>query len=139
MLEDIIVPIFVCFALPVGMVFFVMWARRNETNRKAEVALKAIENGVQINPDFFNGKTAKTPKSVKQKVFGNLKTGLILAGLGVACILPSLLADGFLKNFGFVSAALLFLGIAFIIYFFIAKKHFSKEIEAEEAQYGKAE
>jgi len=139
-MEDILVPIFVCFALPVGIVFCVMWAKRNETNRKAEVALKAIEKGAQVDPKFF-GETEKCVKTrgVKEKVFVNLKAGLILTGLGLACLAAAFLPDGNLEDFGIACTILTFLGVAFIVYFFIARKHFAKEIEAEEAKIGKAE
>lgn len=140
-LEDILVPIFVCFALPVCIVFLVMWAKRNETDRKAEVALKAIEAGIQVDPTFFGKSDAKTekPKSIKEKVFANLKTGLILAGLGIASLATSFFSDGTLKDISKGCTIFLFLGIAFIVYFFIARKHFAKEIEAEETGFNKAE
>jgi len=138
-LEDILVPIFVCFALPIGIVFCVMWAKRNETNRKAEVAMKAIEKGVQIDPSFFGEVgQGKKSKSVKEKVFGNLKSGLILSGLGIA-----LIAICFIRSLDYelqlCGAVLLCLGLAFVAFFFISKKHFAAEIKAEEDKLSQSE
>lgn len=47
-MEDILLPIFICVVLPVMIVWLVTRAKQNETNKKAEIMLKAIENGACI-------------------------------------------------------------------------------------------
>ena len=45
-MEDIILPIFMCVVMPVAIVWLVMRAKQNETNKMAEIMLKAIEAGM---------------------------------------------------------------------------------------------
>ena len=42
------VPVFICVFLPVMVVWLITRARQNETNRKAEIMIKAIEAGVDV-------------------------------------------------------------------------------------------
>jgi len=130
-LEEVVVPLGVCVVLPCLIVFLVMWARRNEINRKTEVALKAIESGQSINPEYFS--ESKKKKSVKNRVFGYLKAGLILSFIGGATAILSIsvpgIEDGDISTLGVVT---FFLGLAFIVIYFLASKHFAKEIKAEE-------
>ena len=41
----------ICVILPVMIVWIVSRVRQNEINRKAEIMLKALEAGVEINPE----------------------------------------------------------------------------------------
>lgn len=138
-LEDIFVPLGICVVLPCLIVFLVMWARRNEVNRKTEVALKAIEKGVQIDPNYFASPNFKQNKSVKAKVFRYLISGLVLSSLGLAfaviSVIPSINEPGFM----YPGAIFLILGIAFMIIYFIARRQFASEIKAEEEKLGKTE
>lgn len=137
--DDFLLPIFVCVVLPCVIVFIVMWQRRNEINRKTEVALKAIESGAQVDPNFFApAEKAKKPrKSRKEMVFRMLRDGLILASLGTAFVTISVVSaiKGEAKT-GLMTAGIiiLFLGVGFIISWAIGKQTFAAEIEAEEKQ-----
>ena len=51
---EFLLPICICVILPAMIVWFVSRARQNETNRKAEIMLKAIENGQSIDPEIFS-------------------------------------------------------------------------------------
>ena len=142
-LEDFILPISICVILPCLIVFIVQWARRNEMNRKTEVALKAIENGVQLDPDFFAGE--KKFKTRKEKIFRNLKSGLVCAGLGLGVIICSFLSvdtedcSYFDPDLLGIGAIILLIGAALIAAYFIGRKQFAAEIKAEEEKIGKAE
>lgn len=46
-MEDVLFVI-LCIALPVSIVWMVQRSRQNETNKKAEIMLKAIEAGVPV-------------------------------------------------------------------------------------------
>ena len=50
---DILTPIFICVVLPVAIVWLVMRTKQNETNKTAEIIIKAIESGNPIDQDFF--------------------------------------------------------------------------------------
>ena len=52
-MDKILVPIFICVVLPVTIVWLITRARQNETNRKTEVMLKAIEAGATVDANLF--------------------------------------------------------------------------------------
>ena len=69
-LMNILVPIAICVVLPVLIVWLIGRVRQNETNRKAEIMLKAIENGQSIDPEIF--KSNKQTTSVKKDLLDKL-------------------------------------------------------------------
>lgn len=135
---EALVPIFVCFFLPVAIVFLVMWTRRNETNKKTEIILKAIEAGQQVNPDLF--KDNSKPQTVKQSLFGKLTgacvtsmLGVVLASIGIfMCATESWnISESPAPMLAIAGGVLLAVGIALFISYFVGKKMFAKEIESE--------
>ena len=73
-------PVAICVILPVLIVYIVGRVRKNETDRKAEIMLKAIENGATVDPNFF--KPAKKQRTIKQELLEKLShqlTGTDLA------------------------------------------------------------
>lgn len=138
MLVDILVPIFICCVLPCVVVFINAWVKRNEINRRTEVALKAMETGTAIDPKLLEGNAP----GIKERVFSNLRRGLICIGLGLGVVVCCIFAkDGaFAKMWEVVfglGGALVFLGLAFVVAYFVSRAHFSAEIKAEEAKLGK--
>lgn len=78
----VLVPIAIVVVMPVLVVWLVMRARQHEVDKKAEVLLKAVENGTQIDPAFFANAGAKK-KSVKDKLMGYLTVAMIT---GTICL-----------------------------------------------------
>ncbi len=106
-------------------------------DKKTELALKAIENGAELDPDFFSNIKSST-KGFKEKVFAYMKTGIILSSIGIVFllmgfILRELIEDG-IEGFYSTAAIFIVLGIAFFLIYLIAKKKFSAEIAKEEAE-----
>lgn len=135
MLEDILIPIFICVVLPVTIVWLVTRARQNEINRRTEVMLKAIENGQEIDPNLFNN-VRKNPKSVKQELLEKFNGACITSLMGVAFLVMSLVPGINIGDFqslmvpaGFVMIAV---GIGLFISYFTGKKMLAAEIDAEE-------
>ena len=114
-MEDFLLPVFVCVVLPCVIVWITSKTRKHELDRKTELALKAIESGAQIDPNFFS--KAAPAKTIKKKIFGRLTTGCILAALGVALFGKEDVTDSFYVPLG--GGILLLLGIAFIVTYFI--------------------
>ena len=79
---EAVVAIFICVILPCVIVWLASRTRMHEMDRKTELAIKAIESGVQIDPDFFS--KSRGTKTIKEKIFGRLTAGCILSGLGLA-------------------------------------------------------
>lgn len=138
-MEDILVPIFVCVVLPVTIVWLVARTKQNETNRKAEIMLKAIESGAPIDMEQFQ--TKKVSKSIKkdllEKLNGACITTLMGAGFLIYAIVgyvnPAWVADKmFTRLSPIAGCVMLAVGIALFISYFVGKKMLAKEIEAEE-------
>ena len=123
-MTEILVPIAICVILPVLVVWLVMRARQNETNKKTEIMLKAKQ---------------QKPKSIKEKLLGRLTGALVTGLLGVAflivgfvlCNKPGMDEDALLLLFLF-GGILLAIGAALLAVYFVGKKMLAKEMAAEE-------
>ena len=136
MLEDILLPIFICVVLPVTIVWLVMRARQNEINRRTEVMLKAIESGQEIDPNLFSN-VRKSPKSLKQELLDKFNGACITSFIGIAFLVMSFVpgldkigeVHSFMAPVGFVLIAV---GIGLFISYLVGKKMLAQEIDAEE-------
>ena len=132
---NVLVPIAVLVILPVLIVFIIGRVRQNETNRKAEVMLKAIENGQTIDPEIF--RSSKRKASIKQDLLDKLNGACITSLMGLAFLLLYLFKEvdfGFERYLPFAAGAMLAVGIGLFISYFTGKKLLAKEIEAEEKE-----
>ena len=141
-MEDIILPIFMCVVMPVAIVWLVMRAKQNETNKMAEIMLKAIEAGIPLDPDFFKTQTRTLQKSLKERQLGWLTAACILIALGVGSILVGAIiilinnwtydtAPTAYSLLTFAGGIVLVIGIALLVVYFIRKRILAKELEAE--------
>ena len=139
---DILTPIFICVIMPVTIVWLVMRQKRNETDKMAEIMIKAIENGNPIDPSFLNGRHLR--KSLKEKQLGLLTWTIVLSVIGLASLLVGLIYI-IVNNFDYktgptvftillplAGSALLAVGLALFVAYLIRKRFLAKEIEAEE-------
>ena len=141
-MEDIILPIFMCVVMPVAIVWLVMRAKQNETNKMAEIMLKAIEAGIPLDPDFFKTQTRTLQKSLKERQLGWLTAACILIALGLGSILVGTIiilinnwtydtAPTAYSLLTFAGGLVLVIGIALLVVYFIRKRILAKELEAE--------
>jgi hypothetical protein len=140
-MENILVPIFICVVLPVAVVFIVGRAKQNETNRKTEVMLRAIEAGVQLDPSIF-ASDAPRKKSLKEDMVDKL-TGACITGLMgfgfltiyvIKQIFPGSIHFAFSGILPFAGVVMLAVGIGLFISYQAGKKLLAKELEAEEKE-----
>ena len=136
-LEDILVPLGMCVVLPVLVVWLAMRKQQNDTNRKAEVMLKAIEAGKDIDPDYF--KEPDKNVSIKQKLLRRLTWACITLFIGAIVLTISLIASAQGKicyeatlGFSVFGGIMIAIGAALFIAFFVGRNMLAKEIEAEE-------
>ncbi len=127
-------------AMPVMIVWLVSRTRQNETNKKTEIMLKAIESGATIDADFFKD-TQKKQRSTKERLLNRLiwgcATSILGVGLAVLGIVQWVNWNGTSSNESFVvplvfAGIFLAIGIALFIGFFVGRKMLAKEMEAEE-------
>ena len=138
-MDHLLVPLGVCVVLPVMIVWLVTRARQNETNKKAEIMLKAIESGATIDANFF--KEQRGTKTIKERLLKRLAGGCVFTLMGVVFAIIGFVnriavseshvsSDSFTIPciFGGVFFAI---GIGLLIVFFVGKNMLAKEMEAE--------
>lgn len=135
-LQKMVTTIGIWVVLPVLVVWLVNRKRTNDTNRKAEIMLKAIEAGVAIDPNLL--KENKRVRSTKEILLNRLTAAwvttlgsipIIAFGITMYILLegPSeslLLISGF-------GGVMLAVGIAMFFVYSSGRKLFEAEIEAE--------
>ena len=77
-LFNTLLPIFVMVVLPVMVVWLVTRARLKKNEQKMAVLVKAIENGVDIDPALLVSET-EGGRNTKMKLVRKLTTGVICA------------------------------------------------------------
>jgi len=146
MLVNILVPLGICVVLPVLIVWLVSRVKRNETDRKAEILLKAVESGATLDPGFF--KDHKAQKTIKERLLERLTAACVTSLLGVAFLTGGILLartcswsieSGPASFMAIAGGILLAIGIAFFIVFFTSKKMLSDEIEDEKKRISESE
>ncbi len=145
-MEDILVnfglPVFICVVLPVSIVWLIARTRQQETNKKAEIMLKAIEAGVPVDMTQFEpAKKQKASKSIKQDLLEKLNGACITGLMGIGFLTLGILRTlnwefgrhVFMNKFWLpAGCVLLAVGIGLFISYFAGKKLLAKEMEAEE-------
>lgn len=130
-----------CVFLPIisiMSVWLVMRNKANETNKRTEVLLAAIEKNSDLDIEDLIRKMNPKPKATKERLMSRLLWGLVFIAIGTSTLLSALYQD----NLGGAgpeyfpiycgSGCLLLIGISFVAVFFISKRMLAKEIEAEE-------
>ncbi len=129
---ETLVPLGICVILPIIVISLAMKTRRHEMDKKTEVMLKAVENGAQLDPAFFESaaKVGCKEKTVKDKLAGFLITACITSGIGLLIGIVSVVFMAIKVDLNPAAilllmipcAILLGVGIAFFIVYFVGKK-----------------
>ena len=136
--EETIVPIGICVILPIIIVWLNMRRKTNETNRRTEVLLAAIEKNPDLDMEDLIRKMNPKTKTTKERLMSRLLWGLVFIAIGASSLLSALYQDyqggAGLDYFPIYSGCgcVLLIGISFVAVFFISKRMLAKEIEAEE-------
>ena len=139
-LFETILPIFVVVVLPVMVVWLVTRARLKKNEQNMAVLVKAIENGVDIDPALLVSET-EGGRNTKMKLVRKLTTGVICAIIGLAVLICTQL-DAFegvagIEMLYIIGGVLIAVGAAYILAFFVGRKYLAPEIEAEEKKLQK--
>ena len=137
----ILVPIACGCVLPIMVVWFTIRKKMNETNKRTQIVLAAIEKNPDMDIEDLIKKISPKKKEqlLKEKLLEKLQWGSIMTFLGMAFIGFSVFLFFFggmtilaLREFSLGGAILLGIGIAFLINYYVGKRMLAKEIEAEE-------
>ncbi len=139
-LFETLLPIFVMVVLPVMVVWLVTRARLKKNEQKMAVLVKAIENGVDIDPALLVSETEGS-RNTKMKLIRKLTTGVICAIIGLAVVICTQL-DAFdgvagIEMLYIIGGVLIAVGAAYILAFFVGRKYLAPEIDAEEKKLQK--
>ena len=125
--------------LPVIIVALVTRAKTNATNKRAEIALAAIEKNSDVNLEEFFKKMNPPRRSIKERLLDKLLWGCIFtlfgAGIYVAILVYHMNVEDFDRNMfiglSFIAVPSLGVGLAFLINYYVGRKVLKEEIEAE--------
>ena len=135
-LKTIINPIGICVVLPIVIAWLVNRRKTNETNRRAEILLKALELGSAIDLNLLQ--EPQKPRSIKEKLLNRLTavwivtlSGLpvIAFGIGLCYMGSNNREEGLM--FAAIGGLILAVGIALFCVYFAGKKLFVTELGKE--------
>ncbi len=125
-LMPFIVCIAVCCVLPVMCVWLITRAKTKAVNKKMDVLIKAIENGAEIDPNFFEN--MESEEKSKRKLTESLNAGVMLTLMGIGFILFAALDFYSFSQWGYlVGVILLCVGISSLVTFFFGLKYKAPE------------
>ena len=138
MLVQLLVPIGVAVVLPITIVAIVFKsALASERNRK-EIVLAVLEKNPDIDVEQLMKNLKKSEKLIKEKLLAKLQRGCLCCLMGVAFMLLYFFLG--VQNESFiivVGAALIAIGIAFLVGYFVGRRMLAQEMEAEQQNMNK--
>ncbi|MCR4921459.1 MAG: hypothetical protein K5945_07135 [Bacteroidaceae bacterium] len=143
-MEDVVallIPIACGCVLPIMAIWFGVRQKMNETNKRTQIILAAIEKNSETDIEELLKKMTPKQKLLKEKLLTKLLWGCLCAMLGLGLIGFGLYLgyagyggkDDPMTAIGF-GVTLLAIGIAFLVNYCIGKKLLTKEMAAEEKE-----
>lgn len=131
-LVQLLVPIGVAVVLPIAIVAIVFRsALASERNRK-EIVLAVLEKNPDIDVEQLMKNLKKSEKLIKEKLLARLERGCLCCLMGMAfMVLYFFLGVQGEDLIVVVGAALIAIGIAFLISYFVGRRMLAQEMEAE--------
>ena len=137
-LAEMIVLLAIFVVLPIIIVALVAHAKTNATNKRAQIAMAAIEKNSDLDLEEFFRKMNPPRQSIKERLLGRLLIGSIFTFFGV-CIYAVMfvynLIEGWDKNMftelSFVAVPSLGVGLAFLVNYCVGHKVLKQDIQAE--------
>lgn len=131
-LVQLLVPIGVAVVLPIAIVAIVFRsALASERNRK-EIVLAALEKNPNLDVEDLVKRMKKSNKLIKEKLLARLERGCLCCLMGVAFVLLYFFLSVQNEFLIITGAALIAIGIAFLISYFVGRRMLAKEMEAEQ-------
>lgn len=132
-LVQILVPLGVAVVLPVAIVAIVFKsALASERNRK-EIVLAVLEKNPDIDVEQLMKNLKKSEKLIKEKLLARLERGCLCCLMGMAFMVLYFFLGVQGEDFiTVVGAALIAIGIAFLVSYFVGRRMLAKEMEAEQ-------
>ena len=131
-LVQLLVPMGVAVVLPIAIVAIVFKsALASERNRK-EIVLAVLEKNPDIDVEQLMKNLKKSEKLIKEKLLARLERGCLCCLMGVAFVLLYFFLSVQNEFLIITGAALIAVGIAFLVSYFVGRRMLAKEMEAEQ-------
>lgn len=136
-LVQLLVPIGVAVVLPIAVVAIVFKSvLASERNRK-EIILAALEKNPNLNVEDLVKRMNKSEKLIKEKLLAKLQRGCLCCLMGVALVLLYFFLSVQNEFLIIAGTALIAIGIAFLVGYFVGRRMLAQEILAEEQSMNK--
>ena len=125
--------------LPIIIVALMARVKTNITNKRAQIALAAIEKNSDVDLEAFFKKMNLPSRSIKERLLDKLLYGSIFTlfgvGIYIAIFVFNMNVGSFDKNMfiglSFAAVPSLGVGLAFLINYFVGRRVLKLEIDAE--------
>lgn len=136
-LVQLLVPIGVAVVLPITIVAIVFKsALASERNRK-EIILAALEKNPNLDVEDLVKRMNKSEKLIKEKLLAKLQRGCLCCLMGVALVLLYFFLSVQNEFLIIAGAALIAIGIAFLVGYFVGHRMLAQKMEAEQQSMNK--
>lgn len=132
-LVQLLVPIGVAVVLPIAIVAIVFRSALASDRNRKEIVLAALEKNPDIDVEQLMKNLKKSEKLIKEKLLARLERGCLCCLMGMAfMVLYFFLGVQGEDLIVVVGAALIAIGIAFLVSYFVGRRMLAKEMEAEQ-------
>ena len=132
-LVQILVPIGVAVVLPVAIVAIVFKSALASDRNRKEIVLAVLEKNPDIDVEQLMKNLKKSEKLIKEKLLARLERGCLCCLMGVAFMVLYFFLGVQGEDFiTVVGAALIAIGIAFLISYFVGRRMLAQEMKAEQ-------
>ena len=133
-LTGLLIPIGICVALPISIVYLILKRNIISENNKKEIILAALEKNADVNIEELVKKTSAPDKLLKEKLLKKLQWGLMTIVLSFGLFIYAIFVGDAseLKLYVIGSVVLLAIGVSLLFTYLMGKKMLAKEMEAEE-------
>lgn len=136
-LEDILVSLGVVVALPVLIVSIIFRSVMAADRNRKEIILAALEKNPNLNVEDLVKRMNKSEKLIKEKLLAKLQRGCLCCLMGVAFVLLYFFLSVQNEFLIIAGTALIAIGIAFLVGYFVGRRMLAQEILAEEQSMNK--
>ena len=132
-LVQILVPIGVAVVLPIAIVAIVFRSALASDRNRKEIVLAVLEKNPDIDVEQLMKNLKKSEKLIKEKLLARLERGCLCCLMGVAFMLLYFFLGVQSEDLiVVVGAALIAIGIAFLVSYFVGRRMLAQEMEAEQ-------
>lgn len=131
-LIEILIPIGVAVVLPVAIVAIVFKSALASDRNRKEIILAALEKNPNLDVEDLVKRMKKSEKLIKEKLLARLEHGCLCCLMGVAFMLLYFFLSVQNEILIIAGAALIAIGIAFLVSYFVGRRMLAKEMEAEQ-------